>query len=405
MSTDHSANNPSATATQLPSDPTLAAPASDAGGEFPDTAVGTHLVLYQTEDGAVDLRWHIDPADIAHARAGFGNHPAHPVLRLHRVGSHGDDQLMADADLGADADAEDGHAHYAGGNAVGLLQAEIGLAGDDGGWLLIARSNGLPAAAPVGARFLKPGRSPTPPEATAAAAPAPAGSSDGSSAAASSAAFSEDAAAGDGDEAAPPPLPLAPEFPLVEPPLSARARAASQAPATQPEPEPDAGVGVTEPAAAEARAPHRAAADNPALRSGSDPSLGRAAPVTQLPGPGAGLPGTLRGPEPPPGGVVPRLTPRPPPQATAPPTAAPAEPVAGSGPLRPQVDGATLAAELVVHGTAPPNTLLDLGGHPYRVGPGGRFVLHIPIGDHQVIMRLLAALPQLPVAPRDDGMT
>lgn len=400
MSTDHSGNDPSATATQLPSDPTLAAPGSDAGGEFPDTAVGTHLVLYQTEDGAVDLRWHIDPADIAHARAGFGNHPAHPVLRLHRVGSHGDDRLMADADLGADADAEDGHAHYAGGNAVGLLQAEIGLAGDDGGWLLIARSNGLPAAAPVGARFLKPGRSPTPPEATAAATPAPAAAS----AAPSSAPVSEGTAAGDGDEAAPSPLRLAPEFPLVEPPLSARARAASQAAA---QPEPDAGVGVGELAAAdsEAGAPLPAVADIPALRSGSDPSLGRPAPVTELPGPGAGLPGTRRGPEPPPGGVVPRLTPRPPPQATAPRTAAPAEPVAGSGPLRPQADTATLAAELVVHGSAPPNTLLDLGGHPYRVGPGGRFVLHIPIGDHQVIMRLLAALPQLPVAPRDDEMS
>jgi len=36
----------------------------------------------------------------------------------------------------------------------GLLRAEIGLAGDSGGWMLIARSNGLPAAVPVGVEFL-----------------------------------------------------------------------------------------------------------------------------------------------------------------------------------------------------------------------------------------------------------
>jgi hypothetical protein len=64
---------------------------------------------------------------------------------------------------------------------------------------------------------------------------------------------------------------------------------------------------------------------------------------------------------------------------------------------------ATLSAELVVHGSAPPNTVLDLGGHAYRVGPGGRFLLRIPIREREVIMRVLATLPWLPVTARPDA--
>jgi hypothetical protein len=60
----------------------------------------------------------------------------------------------------------------------------------------------------------------------------------------------------------------------------------------------------------------------------------------------------------------------------------------------------TLRAELLVQGSAPPGMVLDLGGHPYRVGAGGRFQLRVPILDHALIMRLLAALPELPVESR-----
>ncbi len=359
-----------------PTDPSLASPGHDGAtstAAFPETVVGTRLVLYQTEDGAVDLRWHIDPADIAQARAAFGTTEAHPVLRLHRLGTAGDNQPLADADLGDDRDAEGGLAHYAAPDAEGLLQAEIGLTSDDGGWLLIARSNGLPAAAAVGVDFLK---APGPTVDPTAEDPQDGGNPD------------------DGPQT--PPLRLKPEFPLVEPVYSERARSAP------PDSAAPVAVGGHTPVAPALRAHNR---------HGMDLSLGAVQQHTDLAALGIGLPGTADA-SPPPGGVVPRLAPRPPQPPQIADTSRNAAnshrpeaqvPLPGSGPLRPQADGASLHAELVVHGSAPPYTLLDLGGHAYRVGPGGRFVLHIPIGEHQVIMRVLAALPRLPVAPRDDA--
>jgi hypothetical protein len=48
---------------------------------------------------------------------------------------------------------------------------------------------------------------------------------------------------------------------------------------------------------------------------------------------------------------------------------------------------------------------LDLGGHAYRIGRGGRFSFRLPINDPDLILTLLSALPELPVTPRggEDG--
>jgi hypothetical protein len=358
-------------------DPSLA-PGGDADGSFPDTAAGTRLVLYQTEDGAVDLRWRIDPADIAYARAAFGGAEAHAVLRLHRIGAGGEDRVMANADLGSDADATGGLAHYAGSDADGLLQAEIGLASEGGGWLLIARSNGLPAAAQVGARFLYE-HPDTPP-------PARPGGDTGAAPAA-------DAAAPDTADPAEP-LRLQPEFPLVEPTLSDRAEADLMPEGTD-DILSEAGVGGTSPTGGSTAVRLRAPSALVGAGIGRDTSLGAANDAAWPPGAAAAQRPAA---EPPPGGVVPRLTHRPHVQAQT--SGSSTTPVAGSGPVCPAAGEATLSAELVVHGSAPPNTLLDLGGHAYRVGPGGRFLLRIPIREREVIMRVLATLPRLPVAAR-----
>jgi len=75
----------------------------------------------------------------------------------------------------------------------------------------------------------------------------------------------------------------------------------------------------------------------------------------------------------------------------------------GSGPITDQrnANAIGLSAELIISGHAPPGTLLDLGGHPYRVGPGGRFQLRIPVPEHDRIMALLRQLPHLPVDERE----
>jgi hypothetical protein len=356
-------------------DPSLADGGVD--GAFPDTAVcTTHLVLYQTADGAVDLRWRIDPADIAHARAAFGGADAQPVLRLRHLDGNGEHRLLADADLGGDDAAEGGVAHYDGADAEGLLQAEIGLASPDGGWMLVARSNALPAAAAVGAHFLRESE-------PAAAAPR-------YQRPATPEVTGPDERNADTPAAAAVTLRLEPEFPLVEPLLSAAVRREyiGRAARTLAEP-PGETLG------------QGGAAAGPA---GGEAALGLAGDVARR----AQSQGEA---EPPPGGVVPRLEPRPaaPTQqrpaklaGDAPAAATDPGPVAGSGPLRHAAVDASLSAELVVRGSAPPYTLLDLGGHAYRVGPGGRFELHIPIREQALIARVLATLPQLPVAARSD---
>ena len=421
-------------------DPTLCglgAGVADGGEGFPDTASGTHLVLYQTEDGAVDLRWRIAPVDIAHARAAFGGADSHAVLRLYHLGGRGDDRLMAHADLGSDTNAEGGVAHYAGGDTQGLLRAEIGLASADGGWLLVARSNALPAAAPVAGPFQR-AHAPAPaapPTVAALAGTAPRGAPSvaGPTAPAAVPAAPEQLRPGSEQPAsqrsepprpapqlpepqipAPPrpePLRLTPEFPLVQPVLSALAAAGAapgglDAPPQTPAGDParDAAAGAAAGAGTSPGAP--AAAGLPVgAGGGNDASLGPALPLGRADG--------QPPPEPPPGGVVPRLTQRPPrtsPGAPGQPAAAAdgrsqqqAQPAPGSGPVRPAAGEATLVAELVVHGSAPPHTLLDLGGHTYRVGPGGRFELRIPIRERDVILRVLATLPRLPVAGRPDA--
>lgn len=62
---------------------------------------------------------------------------------------------------------------------------------------------------------------------------------------------------------------------------------------------------------------------------------------------------------------------------------------------------ALIQGELHVFGRAAPGSLLDLGGHPYRVGPGGRFSFRVALDEPELLAALLARLPTLPVAERE----
>jgi hypothetical protein len=46
-------------------------------------------------------------------------------------------------------------------------------------------------------------------------------------------------------------------------------------------------------------------------------------------------------------------------------------------------------AELLVHVSASPGTLVDLYGRPLRVGPSGRSTLRVPVTDLALLERLL----------------
>jgi hypothetical protein len=67
----------------------------------------------------------------------------------------------------------------------------------------------------------------------------------------------------------------------------------------------------------------------------------------------------------------------------------------GQGPASPLVE-----AEVLVHVSARPGTLLDLYGRPLRVGPSGRSTLRLPVTDPGLLDQLLRASDE---PQRSDG--
>lgn len=55
--------------------------------------------------------------------------------------------------------------------------------------------------------------------------------------------------------------------------------------------------------------------------------------------------------------------------------------------------GVRVEARLCIQGSAPPNSDIDLFGHPYRVGPGGRFQLELVVDDRDLLRAALAKHP------------
>ncbi|MTW20737.1 hypothetical protein [Allochromatium palmeri] len=59
----------------------------------------------------------------------------------------------------------------------------------------------------------------------------------------------------------------------------------------------------------------------------------------------------------------------------------------------PSMAGVVIEAELRIHGWSAPNAEIDLFGHRYRVGPGGRFQLSLKVDDPELIRRALERHP------------
>lgn len=55
--------------------------------------------------------------------------------------------------------------------------------------------------------------------------------------------------------------------------------------------------------------------------------------------------------------------------------------------------GLVIEAELRISGRAAPNSEIDLFGHRYRIGPGGRFQLQLRVDDPDLLRRALAQHP------------
>ena len=368
---------------------------------FPDTVEGPRLVLFQREDGTIELQWRLDPVAVEHARAAFSA-AADPRARLLLKGLDGD-RAVASADLDGLERLADGVARYEAPSTEGPLQAEIGLGDAAGGWMLIARSNRLEAVGPVGAAFLH---------------ETPADDTDGTEATAT-----EPVSVATDETKAVPTLPgLEPEFPLVPPPAGSSPGLRELAEQVDDQAAAAAGDqdhGVREAASAIAAQPSLPAQRVPGERStnqvvGIAQTNGRqrdgALIMRPTDGAGSGTPG-----------------PAPPetPSAAAPIQQGPSDgawalgdrdrpgqrpTTGGSGPILPprRDQGVELSAELVVRGSAPPGRLLVLGGHRYLVGPGGRFLLRVPVTDAKLIEAALGQLERLPVSARgadDEDLT
>lgn len=350
-----------------PADPSLerAAEAPALVPIFPLEDAGTGLVLYEGPPGELRIHWRLARDDFERAAASFpvnGRRPA-AVVRLRRDRPEGGTDQVEEIPLGLgvrEGRGEQGvriptdHRRY---------HAELGLTNALGGWLMLARSNGLYNAQGIGVdvegmALAREASSHGRGAASAVSAPTIASTTVLPAASALSGGLPVEPALGD----RPPPL-GAQDFPLVawEPsPLTARV---SPGGAAEPEPRVPGGPVGFGPRRPEASVPAgRGQADQPEglVAGGLTPSLGE------------GLAG-------PPGAIAPRIV-------------AAIEPLTYESPPT-LVNGLELEAELRILGRARPGSSVDLFGFQYQVGPGGRFQLVLPVTDPQILRRALEAAP------------
>jgi len=408
--------------------------ATERASPFPNPTLRSRLVLYPLAGGGVALDWHLDPILIQQARAAFAEQRAIAKLYLRRAGVAG--PYLAEAVL-------DGLDGQPAGQALfrqpvqGALQAELGLEGQaGGGWLLLARSNQLQAVPELAlrpeqaaAQVRASGRLPAAPELASGPVPEPMLESASKPAPESAPELGPEPAAADRRllaRAAEAPAAVArgaqqktaeqrdwcksPPPPTRFPDPSLAMLAERPEPGGGPFPLPQASVGVER--AKQAKDAAEGAADAPG-RSDAAPGLpgvfmlasavetradGSVVPVPGPSGVAEGLTaGSSVGVYPSPG----RLDQAPPNRQDG--AASGAGAGRGSGPIAPYPSAAEaqLQGELRVFGRAAPGSLLDLGGHSFRVGSGGRFSFRVALDDPELLAALLARLPQLPVAERD----
>lgn len=304
----------------------------------------TALVLYDRDPNHLQAQWYVTPEELAQARSVFPGDGAslRQVLRLCRLGQ-GRPEVVANVPQGLGGAKSEGEEDFALHDNGAEYECELGLESDDGGWLLLARSN----------RIVLADRSPPP----APAVPAPRVSQtreppdgDGWSPNTGEDGLVEAALAAFGE-------PLFPVFPNLEP---------DEIPAPQPSLP-----------AQEARGNGQILEQMPKARHDSlewpepDPQT-----LTSLP------PGAHLAPMPPPllpSGPEPR-------EALSTemagarydPRAALSSATLGHGV---HLSGMEIEAELIVQGRATPDTTVDLFGLPVAAGADGRFYIHRPIDD------------------------
>ena len=323
-------------------------------------------MLASAGDGGLCAFWHLSGEDVVPAAAGFGRDGTRPepVLRLRRLHAGGATQVK---EIALQLRGPGGHGEqvFSVDARPARYDAELGLSDASGGWVMLARSNALDHGARVDVRL-------EPVERLEA-------SSDASIEA-----------------------PAPPATPRTEPPQHGSA-APTSSPAREPLGTPPVVTEQPGIRAVDVLARRRAGLD-----LGSGRELGhvpdrRATPGAEIPvQPDHIGQSPIRSPDPDSEAPAPRdavsaswgedIIPEPahPPERRA--SASPTAPMRYGQPT-PGGTELLIEAELRINGCAAPGSLIDLFGHPYRVGPGGRFQLVIRVDDPELIKRALELNP------------
>jgi len=317
--------------------PDLATPEVALVPIFPQVTDKTRVVLYAGAPGEIRAHWNLRANDVASYGAGFpidGGDPA-AVLRLHRLRHDGSLERTREIRLRLAGVGGSGDAGFGVGGDGANFEAELGLMNAGGGWLLLARSNRIQHAASIGLGCLER-------EARGASWRAPTRAPTGY-----------------------PPAPFAGMHSEVAVGPDARERAADARPnlaETLPSRDGIAGAGMAREHAPETALPG-------ALERGLEDRG-----VSPFPSPDiAASAGAVSDQS----GIL---------AASRIPTLRYGKPASSGTEL-------VIEAELRIHGWATPNTVIDLFGHLYPVGPGGRFQFVLTVDDPDLLRSALARHP------------
>lgn len=315
---------------------------------FPDQSNKTSVVLYGNALGTLSAHWRLMPNDKERAGASFppgGAHPL-PVLRLIHMRPSGDCDPVAEVALIGEARAGAGDCTFPVHPDQGRYCAELGLSTGEGAWLMLARSNEFdqisrPVPEP-GNLDTETSNMPGPP-AVQALRPLPEFSAPEDQEPALAMRF---------------PGPTVRVFPLAAPPVASQLTSdQKQAP----------GPGMHGDALPGSHPGPESRQDflecrSVRLRAYGEPVASPVQPVLTAPTTTDAIQIT----------PITRLT--------------YGQPPGGVG-------GIQVEAELRITGQAPPGSLIDLYGYPYRIGAGGRFQLVLRVDDPTLLRRALELHP------------
>jgi len=349
---------------------------------FPGEERGTGVVLYGAARGVLRVQWRLEPDTLEQAVGSFPVAGARPtlVMRLRRLRPDGGSDQLDEVRLAAVARSGSGFREFSVPLDHGRYRAELGLINGDGGWLMLARSNDLDNVAQVGVDLTHLAAA-VPRASVRTTPPAPI-------------ALDTAEAAGEPADQRPTDARPVPIFPLALRLIAEHAGHSPPGAGSIPPTAPASPAPVALLAPAAPTSPGGATGEPVTLKVILDP-VAQGLPVPQevrAPGEDGGRADSPKYPPLPVRPVFPELLTPAKPAAAEPVTYGPLAPLSyGQEPVRSM--GVQILAELRISGQAVPGTEIDLFGHPYRVGPGGRFQLVVLVDDPELLRRALALHP------------